>query len=247
MLRKGRQMKTLSSVPVHSRHHLMAAKQLHVDVYLDRGFIRPHDIGFEGTLTLDADPHQAHSKYFVVRPAGEQKEGILAAARQIQLDPSRGLHSYPILQHASIWDSGRDLIARYDPARCVEISALVKRRGATSWAPLLLYRSMWQHSVKHRHQLWMMACDVRLFPRLRQLFGEAIIQIGDQTPYYGGDVIPAALQIQGSISAMLDEFEKITPIKRGYRKHILRFYLKGLPISSITESNQQRLKKHGII
>ena len=57
---------------------LAEAKRLHAAVYLARGFIQPPDIQ-AGVLTMDADPHQLHSDYFVAVSRGR----VAAVARQI--------------------------------------------------------------------------------------------------------------------------------------------------------------------
>jgi hypothetical protein len=46
---------------------------------------------------------------------------------------------------------------------------------------------------------WIMACDVAAVSSgYDMLFGPAILQIGKLTPYFGGDVVPAALHIPSS-------------------------------------------------
>jgi hypothetical protein len=47
-----------------------------------------------------------------------------------------------------------------------------------------------------------MACDVRLYYRLKLLYGPALTKIGKQTHYQGGDVIPVALHIPRGMAYM---------------------------------------------
>lgn len=173
---------------------LRAAKKLHAAEYLARGFIEENDI-FDEIIHEDSDPYQKHAIYFVVK----NKQNVVGVARQIIYKGTGEMkESFPILVKANIYSRYRAKIERQHPHTIVEISALVKRRGESSIVPIVLYRSLWQYSRKHGHDFWIMACDVRLYHRLRLLFGPAILKIGKTTPYFGGDVVPSALHIPSS-------------------------------------------------
>jgi hypothetical protein len=173
---------------------LQQAKELHAATYLRKGFV---EIGetINNIIHETADPHQAHSTYFAVLHHGK----VVATARQI-LYKGEGEHhdSFPVLQNAIIYERSRRRIENHHPTHIVEISALSKKSGESAIVPLVLYRCMWQYSRTHDHSLWVMACDIRLFERLKLLFGPTLVKIGKRTAYKGGDVIPIALDIAAS-------------------------------------------------
>lgn len=201
---------------------LQEAKHLHASVYLSRGFIDETDI--EGSIIHpQSDPHQHHADYFVVK----RKERVIAVARQI-LYKGEGQHheSFPVLEKAIIYNRSRMRILNYHPQEIVEISALVKKSGESSIAPLVLYRELWKHSLRSNHRIWVMACDVRLYERLKLLFGPTLTKIGQRTPYKGADVIPVALDIQHSVKYV----QKITQARTNpfnIRRQAAEFMLKG--------------------
>lgn len=221
--------------PVETEDHLGQAKRLHAEVYVSRGFVPPEDISKDGTLKRLADPHQHHARYFAVIPGKSDSGEIVAAARQIELDPKKGFDSFPIMRLAHIYPSERAKILRCKPGDFVEISALVKKRGMSSLIPLFLYRAMWHHSLRHEHRYWLMACDVRLYERLKLLFGGAITQIGDVTPYYGGNIVPAKLNLKRSVPAIIKEIQVGSVVNRRIRKSTLQFVLQGLTRDDMTK------------
>lgn len=174
-----------------NREDLVAAKMLHASVYLSKSFIIQEDI-HEGIIHDLADPHQHHADYFVVK----KKNQVIAVARQIIHKGVGEYHeSFPVLEKSLIHERSRKRIAGQHPQEIVEISALVKKGGESSIVPLILYRELWRHSRKSKHRVWIMACDVRLYERLKLLFGPTLTRIGQRTPYVGGDVIPVSLNI----------------------------------------------------
>jgi hypothetical protein len=174
---------------------LLAAKKLHASVYLSKSFILPEEV-VDGIIHEHSDPHQLHAEYFVVKKRNE----VVGVARQITYK-GEGYHheSFPILEKSHIYDRSKQKILNYHPREIVEISALVKKGGESSIIPLLLYRALWRHSRHSQHRLWVMACDVRLYERLKVLFGPNLRRIGQRTPYRGGDVIPVALSIAEAV------------------------------------------------
>lgn len=203
---------------------LMAAKMLHADVYLSKGFVGDDDVR-DGVIHEKSDPHQVHSEYFVVKKKGS----VVAVARQI-IYKGQGLHheSFPVLEKSIIYGRSRKRLLAFHPTEIVEISALVKKSGESSVAPLILYRALWRHSIDARHRIWVMACDVRLYERLKLLFGSALTRIGQRTPYRGGDVIPVALYIPGSLKYV----ERVIASPRkgilDLKRRAARFMIKGM-------------------
>ena len=169
----------------------IAAKKLHASVYLAKDFVSESDLE-EDIIHHRSDPHQNHAEYFVVK----RRNVVVAVARQIVYKGVGEHHeSYPVLSKAIIFERSRQRIISHHPKEIVEISALVKMKGESSIVPLLLYRALWRHSYKKKHRLWIMACDVRLYERLKILFGATLTRIGQRTPYKGGDVIPVAIDL----------------------------------------------------
>lgn len=179
---------------------IYAAKRLHAAVYLSRGFVDHTDIS-EGIIHDVSDPHQHHSQYFVVKRGSE----VVAVARQITYKGEGAHHeSFPILDKAILSERSRRRILSIHPHEITEISALVKKSGESPIAPILLYRELWRHSLRHKHRVWVMACDIRLYERLKLLFGPALTKIGQRTPYKGGDVIPVTINIAAGVSYLQD-------------------------------------------
>ena len=171
---------------------LQAAKKLHASVYLARSFVHPTDV-VDGIICDDSDPHQKHAEYFVAK----RKNEVVGLVRQIHFKGEGRHHdSFPILNLARLFPSAKRDILSLNPQMITEISALAKKTGESSVIPLLLYRALWQHSQKCEHRLWIMACDVRLYERLKILFGESLVQIGERTAYQGGDTIPVYIDIR---------------------------------------------------
>lgn len=200
------------------------AKRLHANVYVQRGFVLPEHLDSEGMIAFSHDPHQKHAQYFITTLY--ENDNILASARQIQATKRMGFYSFPILSQANINKDIKSNIMAGKPDEYVEISALIKRQGSSVLAPLYLYRSMWRHSLQEDHNYWLMACDVRLYSRLKLLFGEAIKPIGSVTPYLGGDVIPAILDVKQS-HLILGNHTKLVlnPFKKRLRQRLLMFFL----------------------
>lgn len=174
---------------------MRAAKMLHASVYLSKGFIDHSDLKDDIIHEL-SDPHQAHAEYFVVK----KRQEVIAVARQI-IYKGEGPHheSFPVLEKSVIYGRSQKRLLSFHPREIVEISALVKKSGESTVAPLILYRALWRHSLHSNHRVWVMACDVRLYERLKLLFGGTLTKIGQRTPYQGGDVIPVALNIPDSV------------------------------------------------
>jgi hypothetical protein len=230
----------LEVVEVEGDDYLVAAKKLHAKIYLERGFVKARDI-VDGMLSPNADPHQVHSKYFVVIDTKTSR--LIATSRQIQLREGRGHNSFGMVRRANLYKRGRKLIRKHHPAQTIEISGLAKERGVTKIAPLMLYRAMWHHSLRTKHTLWLLACDVRLFVRLKLLFGTSIQKVGRVTPYYGGDVVPAVLLVQDSITKMKQSLARAKFWEKPLRHRIARFMLTGVPIHALSAKERKSLEE----
>ncbi|HVI69224.1 MAG TPA: hypothetical protein VM581_02085, partial [Magnetospirillaceae bacterium] len=223
---------------VVSDDYLGAAKKLHAKVYLSRGFVSEKDV-VDGLLTHHADPHQKHSRYFVVIDLKTSR--VVATARQIELKQGYGHNSFAIVKQANLYERARRMVRKHDPAKTIEISGLAKESGVSKIAPLLLYRAMWHHSLRSEHTLWLLACDVRLFIRLKLLFGAGISKIGRVTPYYGGDIVPAVLDVQNSVTNLKKALERANSFEKPLRRRIVRFMLNGIPAKHLNSRERDAL------
>jgi hypothetical protein len=86
-----------------------------------------------------------------------------------------------------------------------------------------------------------MACDARLFRRLEDFFGDALLQIGAQVYYKGHDVIPAVLEVDRSLSVLQRKLRSLNPIKQKLRRDMARFFLDGLP-EELSQANHSRTR-----
>ncbi len=225
---------------VDDEAYLIAAKKLHASVYLGRGFVQPEDVD-DGILTEIADPHQKHSTYFVVT---EKNSGhIIATSRQIEANGRKKHNSFALMGKAFLYPGAVRRIKSHQPEDAVEISGLAKQRGVSKLAPLLLYRAMWHRSLKSKHKLWLLAIDSKLFIRLKLLFGPTIRKSGRVTPYYGGDVVPATLDVQASVVGLNRCLKKATPLQRPLRMAVIRFMINGLPVESLRAPEKRAYKE----
>ena len=227
MLQKGRP--GLRAVRIKKDDHLDEAKKLHAEVYLDHGYIEAMHVNSKGHMKLNHDPYQAHADYFAVIEKQGSKEAIVATARQIYPKGIKGHASFPTMSKLELEPNVRQAIESLNPAECIEISALAKKKGFTSFASFMLYRAMWQYSLKTHHKIWIMACDARLYGNLKFLFGDALQQIGKKTHYMGSDVVPAILEVDRSLDVFISGAKSLNPTRRLLHREYIRFFLDGLP------------------
>lgn len=204
-------------------HHLRHAKKLHAKIYLERTFIDSKDVGKDGTIHHKADPHQNHADYFVVVDK-DRPNKVLATARQIKTVD--GHDDLPVLVQARISKRSYRNILKVTPEHCIEISGLAKNKDVPSEASLELYRSMWLYSIEHGHKYWLMACDVKLYKRLKILFGNSIRRIGRQTSYKGGDIIPCLLDLDKSHIVLTKNLKSRHPMYGKIRRNVAHNFLR---------------------
>lgn len=227
-------------IKVSTEDYLLAAKKLHADVYLYRNFVEEKDI-VNGLLSPKIDPYHPHSQYFVV--IDKRTGRLVATARQIYEHRGKRHRSFAMFNHTPLYRRATKLITKYDPGLCVEISGLAKHKGVSKLAPLLLYRAMWQYSLEQGHELWLLASDVRLFIRLKLLFGPAIRKAGPVTFYLGSDVVPAVLKVQSSIRFLGRAIDNAAWYQRWLRRRVARFMLKGISPELLSERERRALAK----
>jgi hypothetical protein len=236
---KRKEFTGLEVLEVNNHDHLLAAKKLHAKVYLERGFVGARDVDKNDILTTKKDPYQGHSVYFLV--IDKKTKEVIATARQILALPGQEHESFPLVKYTSLYTKAYDMISAHDPKLCVEISGLAKKRGASKLAPLLLYRAMWHYSLKQHHTLWLLTCDVRLFARLKLLFGPAILRVGRTNFYLGSDVVPAVLKVQSGVTELRHSLITSTPVARALRRRVTRFLIKGLPVDALNAHEKRAL------
>lgn len=216
--------------------YLLAAKKLHAKVYLARGFVHETEVD-GGVISVKSDPHQLHSRYFVV--TDKKSGGIIATSRQIEATRRKKHGSFASVGKAHLYPGALKRIKSHKPEEIIEISGLAKQRGVSKLAPLLLYRAMWHHSLRSRHKLWLLAVDTKLFVRLKLLFGTTIRKSGKVTAYYGGDVVPAILDLQSSITGLKNSLKKSSPTNKLLRLAIIRFMINGLPVGALNSGERK--------
>jgi hypothetical protein len=221
------------------------AQRLHAGVYLSRNFISEQDVSSDRRMHERADPHQSHSTYFTIHDKRTGK--VIATSRQIRLHTDKKHNSFPLLEKAHIEDRWKEFILGHNMDKVVEISGLAKLRDATSMAPLYLYRQMWHHSLNNQHDLWLMACDVRLFQRLKLILGGAIIQVGKETVYQGGNVIPAIVKPKEGLHALIRSAIKTGYLRRYLRLLVVEFFIEGLPMHAVATEDREQLEKIGVL
>jgi|HubBroStandDraft_1064217.scaffolds.fasta_scaffold34033_2 hypothetical protein len=226
----------LEVIKIDRADHLLAAKRLHAEVYLRRNFVTESDIE-AGMLTYHADPHQYHAQYFAV--IDRRSRTVVATCRQIKAHPQKGMLSFPIMEHVRLHEQAVATLEGQQPSACVEASGFAKQVNVSSFAPLLIWRAMWHDSLRQRHGIMFLACDVRLFERMSLLFGPGIQKAGPVTPYQGGDVVPAILEIQSSVSALKKAVDQVQPAQRIIRQKAARFLLHGIPAEALSASELQ--------
>ncbi len=220
---------------------LYEAQKLHAEVYLSRNYIFKEDLSDKGVMHSKADPHQHHATYFSVIDKDSGK--VVGTSRQIEHDHEKNYDSFPLLQKAKIEKKWLDYIKNHNFETVIEISGLAKKRNFSNIIPLYLYRQMWHHSIENDHEIWLMACDVRLFHKLELLLGDAIIKVGKETEYTGGNIIPAIVQPKQALEALIDSTARSRRLKRYTRLLVLEFFIDGLPSKYISASEKIKLKK----
>lgn len=212
-------------------NRILDAQRLHARIYLDRKYIKPNEVSGDGRIAASVDRYRNQSDYFVLVDATDPKGKILATARQIHAVHGQGHRSFPTVKQLKLYPEMNQLIRSIEPDKIVEISALAKEHGVDPRSIMLLYRAMWHHSLRRRHSIWLMACDAGVFSRLKELFGDAFIRIGDNSYYMGSEVVPAMLEVHRSIDDLvLQSRRSLNPFERQLKGSLVSFFMTGLPL-----------------
>jgi hypothetical protein len=204
------------------------ARRLHAKIYQERGYVTADGVDHLGIMTPQGDPYGHMARYFGawINAAGAKE--LVATGRLIEATASDDHYVFQFVKELELDASVLHTIQQVDPTQCAEVSGLAKRRGESTTAILMLYRAMWQYSVRHHHKLWLMAADENLYAMLQQLFGAALVTAGAPTPFKGHVVVPATLDVGASIGILQQSSRQGTPFQRLLRRRLAAFMLKGL-------------------
>lgn len=210
-----------AKVIVEDGELLKKAKNLHTSIYVQKGFVSVDEIDQDGKISLKSDPHQNHSDYFAI--VDKTSGNVLATARQIKA--IGGHHDLPIMDKAKLRRRHKKKLSKKPHEKMIEISGLAKDTGVASAAVIELYKAMWLHSEKQGHNYWLMACDVKLYPKLRVLFGRSIHRIGRRTKYKGGDVIPCVLDLTSARKVLNKNKKSRHPVYKNIRRKVADHFM----------------------
>lgn len=193
---------------------LLAARQLHGQVYVDSGYVR--SLSEWGVID---DRYVDRSTYF---GAVTQTGDVAGVVRQI--NPTIGL-DLPAALHVPLSPEGRRHIETLDPRRVVEVSALAVDKAHWTQAFTIsagLYRAMYtefltKRSISH----WIAIMDDRLLTVMQDMFGFPFRILGSSTWYMGSACTPVALDAYEAFDAVYNT----DPELRDY-------FLEGLDLST---------------
>jgi hypothetical protein len=236
----------LRTIIVTDPEQLTAAKELHARTYRAVGFVSDADLTGDG-LCIGAvkDPYQAHAQYFSVQGFRDGALRTVATVRIINAIPGQGLKSFPVYETQELYPVYRRLLEGLDPAACGEISGLVREPGVSGKAALMLYRAVWHYSLAQRYELLLVACDARLYPRCKMIFGASWNRIGPDGDIWNHQVVPVMIDIPNSLDEAL-KLSRVNPVKRRIKMKALEFFLRGLPEVAILPAHRDRLARYGL-
>lgn len=223
-------------------HEVDGARKLNALVYKNIGYIKSEDIDAEGFIVPEIDPYKDFSQYFVVTKKGADEEvDVLGASRKIQHGYEPGFDSFQMYKHSNLTPEGVDFVARHDLEKTVEISALCKKPGESSFIPLVLFRELWQDGIRNDEDLWLFTLDKNIYGKMQELFSNSFLQIGEETELtkYKTVVIPLAAEPQQIFNNVLEQTSKMKGLKKIQQKAFVRFFTDGLESHYMTSEQRQ--------
>jgi hypothetical protein len=169
----------------------------------------------------------------------------VATVRIINALPGKGLESLPTYANQVLNPDCRRLLEALDPAKCGEISALVRDRGVSGKATLMLYRSIWHYALDHGYSRLLVSCDARLYRRCKMIFGRAWMRAGPDGYSRSVRVVPVVIDIPNSLDEAL-RLSRINPVKRRVKAKALQFFLRGLPEQAVAPGHRARIDRYRI-
>lgn len=221
---------------------LKQAQLLHAQVYRAHGYITDQDLTQSGLIDHREDPYQDHAQYFAVERQIDGKWRLIAASRLILSHKTKQHQSFQTYIHQTLTPQAKALVESSDPSRIAEVSALVKVPGQSLAAALMLYRAMWHYALAHDHELWLMSCDLRLYQRLKLLFGSALTKAGDIRYFKGHNIVPLLLRVDQSLDGLTTRKRWSLPPRRLLRRRLLAFMLRGLNLETLSDRYRQQFE-----
>lgn len=236
----------LRTIIVTRPEQLSAAKELHARTYRAVGFVTDADLTSDGLrIGPGKDPYQAHAQYFSVQGFRDGALRTVATVRIIDADPDQGFKSFPVYVTQDLYPEYQRLLEGVDPAACGEISGLVREPDVSGKAALMLYRTVWHYSLRQRYELLLVACDARLYPRCKMIFGASWNRIGPDGEIWNHQVVPVMIDIPNSLDEAL-KVSRVNPVKRRVKMRALEFFLRGLPEEAIAPMHRERLARYRV-
>lgn len=243
-----------------------AARQVVAAEYLKRKFVNPEEV-VDGVILPSSDPYVGHSEYYVdiketpsrrrmgmrnrVSDTQDTDEARIAGTvRKIKFVPEKGAGSFPVLDKQHLLDPDAvDEIYRVGLENTVEISALVRdsRVDVDGMSALRLYRRAFQDSWNNgnNEQLYIMACNPRLFENFTMIFNGAFRRIGPDLDYPGQEAIPAMINLrEGALSLISSANNPKNPYKNLHRT-VVDYFLSGADIDKVDEEILGALNEGG--
>ena len=234
----------LRTIIVTQPEQLAAAKELHARTYRTLGFITDADLTSDGKrIGPGKDPHQDHAQYFSVQGFRDGALRTVATARIINAGAGQGLKSFPVYVTQDLYPEYQARLEGVDPAACGEISALVREPEVSGKAALMLYRAVWHYSLGQRYELLLVACDARLYPRCKMIFGASWNRIGPDGDIWNHRVVPVMIDIPNSLDEAL-KLSRVNPVQRRVKMRALEFFLRGLPDEVVLPAHRERLDRY---
>lgn len=198
------------SLTTHDPELVDAARKMTAHYYLQRHFVTPDQLDAGGRITEAHDPYLSQAEYYVIR--NTDTDAIAATCRKIHYNADKDEAAFPLFEHldqlypdkvAKLRDIGFRNVA--------ELSSLVKnpQEDVDGQAVLTLYRQLfqnaWRADNEGREAAYIMACNPKLYKRLRFLFGDLVEQLGPALEYPGQEVVPAMIVTRSGTAAWIRE------------------------------------------
>lgn len=218
-----------------SEEYKLEARRRHAIEFERRGFVDPRDIDSNGCLSERVDPYVSRSDYFI--SLSPEDGSVAATTRQIRAN-GRGFASFQFFEKAENSELIQRFDGKYDPKKCVEISALAKEPGAPKIATYHLYRDMLRHSKSQGHELWMMTINTQAFYLLKGLFGDALEPAG------GVSVMPdyQSTQVVPTVLYPASAFDIFSSSNTSEDEGVMEFYEATLSFFKNLDSTVQRIR-----
>ncbi len=228
-------------------------RRLVTERYLGEGYIGTNDLEPDtGLMNSQVDPYYKHSEYFWATDSFGNVEATIRLIHHPGGNNSGWL--FPMQREFDIDPVNEQLIQRNiadNQAAVVEISGLAERKGADGFVALDMYRRMWQHSMASGYDVCLISADIRLYNKLKSMFGEAVTGVGDSKMVMGSQTVPAILQPRNCAGAMASIYdEMILAIGHGAAdnyKELVLYLMDGLPYYQYNNDEKQQLARMGIM